>query len=273
MDSLLEHPAVMAGLLPLTAALVPAALLSRTRFAWLAVACAHAAMVAMTTGISFFPFSASRKVLLLVLAAPLLGIAIDLWRPGSRTVRFVLALLAAASVGWVFGGVLGQRELPQALMAGGAVALVVALVTGLTLRLSADGPAAGAAGVGLGIAVGVAALLSASSGYFYSGIALAAACGGLQLVQFVTRRALVPGFTGAFGIGIAAALFAAASALLAQLPWHGLAAMVLPPLLAGLPVASAAPVRTRVVARSALAVAGALIPITAAWLAATSGAG
>jgi hypothetical protein len=104
----------------------------------------------LTTGIGFTPLSASRKVLLLVLLAPLLGLALDVaglrtgrWRQGWRW-------WPALATAWVFQSLLAQAEGAQALVLGGGVGLFVALMVGLNLRLRHDGPAAASATLGLG---------------------------------------------------------------------------------------------------------------------------
>src|SRR4051794_17065541 len=81
MRDLLDNPAVQAGVAPLIVALVIATILLRWRVAWLAIIAGFATMVALSTGFSFTPLSASRKVLLLTLAAPLVGVVLDYARP------------------------------------------------------------------------------------------------------------------------------------------------------------------------------------------------
>lgn len=271
MESLLEHPAVQAGILPLVVSLIVAAILARTRVAWLGIVAGYAAVVAITTGFSFSPLSASRKVMLLVLLAPLCGIAVDLAaKARARWFAPTAALAAAACAVWAFSSVLGQRELAEAMGLGlGVAAFTAALVWGVT-RLAGDGVAVGAAGLGLGLATGISALLSASTGYFMGGVALAAASGALLLLQFVSRNALAAGAIGTLSIGVGAALFADATLLMAQLPWYALPLMLLPVLLASLPFARGAGTPGRVVALSLPAIAGAAMPAIAAWISATS---
>lgn len=270
MPSLLEDPAVQAGVAPLLVALIVGGAVLRTRFAWLAIVAAIATAIALTTGIAFSPLTAARKVLLLVLAAPLVGIALDA-RLGATTPRYLAAIAALVGLAsaWVYWSVLSQREVGEALALGGAVALFVAAMIALTLRLRDDGVAGGAATLALGLAVGASAFLSASAGNLTNGMALAAGGGAMLLLQFVFNRAVAPGHLGMLAAGLAAALFAATTFVLAELRWFVLPLLLLPPLAAALPIARGRPLRVRLVATSALALGAAAVPVLATWLTAS----
>jgi hypothetical protein len=260
----LEHPAVQAGVLPFVVALAVVLLTARGRASWLAPTVAYLTTLVLTTGISFTPLSASRRVLLLALLAPLAGALAD----RLPRVRLLLPMVAGALAVWAFWTVLVQRDAATAAVTGLGIAAFVWAACWLTFRLRADGPALGAAGLGLGLATGIAALLSASTGYFAAGIALAAGSGALLLVQFATGRPIGGSGIGAAGIGVAASLFAAGTLMLAQLPWTAL------PLLLGVPAAVSIPVlrgrlppRARIVALAAVALLAAVPPVLVAWAA------
>src|SRR5204863_197146 len=74
---MLANPAVQGGLAPFIAALVVAALLAPLRLGGLAVVAAFATAVYFIAGFTFEPLTATRKIILLGLAAPLAGIVID----------------------------------------------------------------------------------------------------------------------------------------------------------------------------------------------------
>ena len=274
MNALLEHPAVQAGIAPFVVALIVALASGRARIGWIGIVAGYLAAILLTTGLAFVPLTASRKVLLLMLAAPAVGLLlVDRWRaPAARNDSMsgplvLLSLLAAVAAPWVLASVLAQREGAQMVLPAAGVALFAAVAVALTLRLRADGIATAAAGVGLGAGVGVAALLSASTGYFTSGVALAAASGALMAAQFATGRMVPAGALGALPIGLGAALFAAATLMLAQLPWHALPALLLVPLAAGLPVARTASTRMRAALLTLLCLAASAAPMLAAWFA------
>lgn len=273
MTFLLEHPAVQAALAPLLIALIVATLLSRTRIAWLAVLGAYVAMTLLGSGFSFEPLTAGRKVALLVLLAPFVGLVLDMAPGRGRAASLTLALAAGAASIWVFISVLSHREPGAAAGAAVGVALFVSTLTWLMLRLRNDGIAAGAAGVGLGLAAGIGALLSASTGYFMAGVSFAAGAGALLLVQVLARRAIAPGLLGTATIGVGVALFAAASNMIAQLPWYALPLLLLVPMAARLPFGAG---RERLLRAALLVVSclvAAAVPIAAAWVATLGPAG
>ena len=111
MQQLLDHPMVQAGVAPLVVALLVAAALWRTRLAWLAVVAGFATAASLSAGISVSPLTAGRKVTLLVLLSPLVGLVLD--RLAGRAPRW-LPWAASAGCGlstlWVFASLLGQRE-------------------------------------------------------------------------------------------------------------------------------------------------------------------
>lgn len=273
MDPWLQHPAVQAGLAPLGVAVLVALVLGRTRFAWFAIIAAYTTMVLLTTGFSFSPLTSGRKVTLLVLLAPLVGLVLDRLPGPAKPLAPLLAAVAGLGSVWVFFTVLAQREPMDALVAGLGVAAFVGLLLWLVLRLRDDGPATGAAGVGLGLAVGVGALLSASTGYFMAGVALAAGAGALQLAQLGLRRTLPAGFLGAATLGAGAALIAGATLMTAQLPWYALPLLLLVPVAAALPVAAARSLIARVALPTLAALAVAALPVAAAWFATQGAAG
>lgn len=266
--TLLDDPLVQAGVAPFLVALATAWGLARWRLSGLAVAAAVATAVALSAGIGFTPLSASRKIVLLVLCAPVAGALLDRLAVPGRIVVPVLATLSGLAAPWVFQTVLVQQASAQAWLLGAGVAVFVAGLVGATLALRDDGVAAGAATLGLGLAAGVAAVLSASIGNLINGIALSMAGAALLLVQLLRGRPLAVGFAGAWTAGLAAAFFAAATFVLAELRWPSLVALLLIPLAARLPLLAGSGFRTRVVALGVTAVLAALPAIAAAWLAA-----
>jgi hypothetical protein len=277
MSALLEHPAVQAAFAPFVVALVVAIALSRTRLAWTAVLAAYVTTTLLGAGFSFEPLTAGRKVALLVLLAPVVGLALDALarrRPAlPSAVAVAVALAAGAATVWVFVTVLSQRDALPATASGAGLALFVAALAWLVLRLREDGIAAGAAGLGLGLATGIGALLSASTGYFAAGTSFAAGAGALLLLQVLSGRSIAPGLLGTATIGVGVALFAAASNTIAQLPWYALPLLLLVPLVAGSRLGAQRPTLTRAAILAAASVAAAAVPIAAAWLATLAPAG
>jgi len=267
-NEFLEHPAVQGGVAPFVVALVVAVLLARTRYAWLAVVAGYVTAVAMSTGVSLSPLTATRKVLLLTLAVAVVGIVLDLVGPRARSVAAVLAAIAGAAALWAFWSVLGQRE-GAALWTGAvSVALFAAAMAALVMSLRNDPLRVAAATLGLGLATGVAAVISASIGFLLAGTAVAAAAGALLLVAVVTSRPVTAGFLGTLTVGTMIALFAEGASLLAQMPWYATLSLLLVPIAVRLPVNERWGTFKRAFVLALYALAAASVPIAAAWYAA-----
>lgn len=267
MEQLLQHPAVQAGVIPLLAALLVAAALSRRHYAWLAIPAGYAAMIAVSTGFAFEPLTASRKLVLVVLLSSLAGIVVDLL-PHYRGIASSLSIAAGLVATWVFASVISQREGTLAWLAGAGIAAFVALLVFAAVRHRDNGLRTGAAGLGLGLATGVVGVLSASIGFLMGGVAVAASAGAVLLVQVVFSRSITPGFTGTLPIGLATALFAVGTVMLAELKWYLLPLLLLIPVAVLLPAAYRAPRIVRAAILAGYALVAAAIPILAAWYAA-----
>ena len=267
MTELLEHPAVQGGVAPFVVALIVAAALGRTRYAWIAIVAGYATMIALSTGFSFSPLSAVRKIVLLCLLVAVVGIVADAFVGRSRPVVLALAVVAGVAAAWTFLSVLAQREGAGGWLAGAGLLAFAAVLTYLMLSLREDPVRTAAAGLGLGLATGIAAVLSASIGFMLAGIAVAASAGALLLVWVVLRKPAPPGAFGALAIGVMIALFAEGTLMLAELPWYALLALLLVPLAMRLPVREDASVFFRAFVLALYALAAAAVPIALAWYA------
>src|SRR2546428_6975969 len=148
MQEVLPHPAVQGGLAPFVGALIVAALFVPLRLGGLAVVAAFATAVYFIAGFTFEPLTATRKIILLGLAAPLAGIVIDFAFRPTRLEAWVLALGGAAAAAWIFWPVLAPQDLERALLPGGIAVLATALTGGFShSRPAGDGGRAGAGGL------------------------------------------------------------------------------------------------------------------------------
>jgi len=242
MESYLDHPAVQGGVVPFVAGLIIAAVLGRARLGGLAVAAGFALSVALVSGIAFTPLTATRKLALIVFAAPVLGILVDFVFRAGRTLAVLIALVCGALTVWVFWSVLQHKALAEAVLLGGAAALFVAWLVAAMLELSGEPVRAGAAAVMLGLGAGVSAILGASAVLGLHGIGIAAGAGGFLLWQMVTGRKIAAGATLTLSASAGAGLLAAAALVLAQLPWYALIPLALIPLAARLPVPGRLPI-------------------------------
>jgi hypothetical protein len=264
LNDLLNHPAVQGGVAPFVAALIVTLVLGRVRLGGLAVLAGFLTAVYLVSGISFTPLTATRKIVLLALASPIVGLLMDFAFKPTRLGVGIAALASGAAALWVFWPVLSQKETTQAALLGAIAVLLAAWLVGFSLSALTERPVqAGAAGLGLGIAAGGSALLGASAVYGSYGAALAAAAGAFLLPQMIGGRTMAAGATFVLPISLGAALLAVGATILAQSPWY------VPPLLALIPVAARLPAPQKpwaqAVTASAYTLAAAALALALAW--------
>jgi hypothetical protein len=255
MTALVENPLIQAGAAPFAVAFVVSLLLGRVRLAGLAVAAAFAVAVALITGFTFAPLTATRKIVLLGLAAAPLGLVADLLGSIGRARAIALGLLAAAATLWTFWPILAQKPPADAWLPGGVATLLVAwLVASTNADLVTRPVEAAAAVLLLGIGAGSLAILGASALFGQYGIAIGAGAGGFLLVAMLRNRTFDAGSTLALPGALVAGLLVAGAMILAQLQWYAAV------LLAFVPLA----VRPQVVRRASVAVRAVLLALLAA---------
>ncbi len=266
MNDILNHPAVQGGIAPFVAALVVALALGRSKLGGLCVAAAFCTAVYLISGFGFTPLTATRKIVLLALAAPVIGILFDFAFKPTRLGTAILALAAGLATLWVFWPVLQQKDLNTALLIGGGTAVYVVWLVGFSLAaLRAHPVRAGAAGLGIGIGVGVSAVLAASALYGQYGISLGAAGGAFLLPQMLGGKKYEAGATFMLPLALTAGLLGAATLILAQLPWYSLLALGFIPLAARLPAPERSPLWIQAAAVSACTLAVAATAIGLTW--------
>jgi len=265
MDDLFSNPAVQAGAAPFLAGLIVAVALRPLKLGGLAISAAFFTTVYFVQGFGISPLTATRKMILVAAAAPLVGILVDFAFRPTRLGAALLALLAGGAALWAFGPVLAQRSGSEAWLAAASAALAAAFVVGFgQAALAADGVRAGAAGLALGIGAGVASIFSASIAYGSYGLALGAGAGAFLLPQMVMGTKSHAGATFVLPALLATALVAVGAMTLAKMPWYVVLVLGLVPLAMRLPGPERAPVWLQAVVFSlyGFAVAG-----LACWLA------
>jgi hypothetical protein len=243
LQELLANPAVQGGVAPLAVALVLALALRPLKLEGLSLVAAFVCSVYLVSGLDFAPLTSTRKVVLLSIAAPALGLLVDFAFKPTRVGALVIALAAAAGALWSFWPVLSHKHGSEPLLFGASAALALAFLGGFALlKLADDSVRAGAAALALGLGSGISSVLSASVLYGTYGVALAAGAGGFLLPQMVLGRKCQGGATFALTFAIAGGLIAAGAMTLAQLPWYCVLVLALVPVGAILPTPRSAPV-------------------------------
>jgi hypothetical protein len=256
---LLNNPVVQGGVAPLVVGLILAAALNRVRLAGLAAAAGFFTAAYLAGSLSFSPLTATRKILLLAMLAPALGVVADIAFKPNRTAGLLLGGLFAMASVWVFRSVHVQRPPAEAIALGGGFAAFVLWTVALIVTLHAEPLRAGAAGLALGLGTGIGAILGASAVLGLLGIGLAAGTGGFLLVAMIRGKRVAGGTTLALSVSVISALIGIGALVLAKSPWWSLVALALVPLAARLPVPDRAPawLQAIVVSLYTLAVAAA----------------
>src|SRR5258705_9785093 len=130
MQEMLANPAVQGGLAPFVAALTVAALFAPFRLGGLAVVAAFATAVYFIAGFTFEPLTATRKIIILGLAAPLAGILIHFAFRPTRPEAWGLALAPAGAAARSFWPLLARKGPERGLLPGGLAARGTALTAG-----------------------------------------------------------------------------------------------------------------------------------------------
>ena len=265
MEEFLANPAVQGGVAPFIVSIVVALALQPLRLGGLAIAAAFLTCMYLVSGLQLAPLTATRKLLLLGMAAPLVGLLVDFAFKPNRAGAALLAAGAAAGALWAFWPVLAQKPAAQAWLMGAAAVLGVGFMVAFSqMRLAGDPVRAAAAALAAGLGAGVAAIFSASASYGLYGIALGAGAGGFLLPQMLLGRRGFAGATFTLTAMLLAGLVAAGAAILSQMPWYCVLILALVPAAASLPAPRKAPIWLQAVLFSLY---GFVVAAIACWLA------
>lgn len=235
------------------------------RLAGLAAVAGFATAVYLISGFGFTPLNATNKIVLLGFAATVVGVLVDFAFKPTRLGHAVLAAAGGAAAVWAFMSVLQQKELTQALLVGGGIALFVAWLVAAGLAQAGHSVRAGATGLGLGLGGGVACILGASAKFGSYALALGAASAAFVLWQMVTGKRIHAGATLTLSTTVTAGLLLAGTMILAQLPWYSLAVFAFVPLATLLPLPEKSPVYLQAIVASVYALAVAAGACALAW--------
>ncbi len=251
---------------PFAAGLLAAAALFPLRLGGLAAAAGFFCTVYLIGDFTLESLDSKRKLVLVVIAAPLLGVIADLAFKPTRATGPVLGAVFAAAGAWVFLNLLKQKTGAELALYGTGLAAFTIWNVSFCIALQTDALRAGAAGLGLGLGAGVAAVLGASALLGQYGMGLGAGCGAFLLLNMILGPRAAPGVTLTLTAAVATSLVATGAVLTGKLPWYALAALALVPVVVRLPLPKAHAWVQAIVASlyAAAAAAGAWV---LAWLA------
>jgi hypothetical protein len=266
MHDLLQNPAVQAGIIPFSAALLLGLILNRMGWYWagLAVLAGFTATVYVVAGFQFQPWTSTRKIIALGLGAGGLGLLLDVYPWSRRWLPVVLFFLAGAAVLWLNWPVLRRREGMElwSLAIGGV--LFGGWCTAAMESLRSKPILASSALVALGFGTGAVVLLGASALLGELGIALGAAAGALWLLVTITRKTQL-GSLAMLPAGLLCGLIGVGGHVYAKVPWYSLAVLALVPVCVRVPPPSQWPYWVRIFEPIFLASAPAAIAVWLVW--------
>ena len=234
--SLLEHPAIQSGVAPFLCALLISGIFYRfSTLAGLSIVAGFIVSAFLSTGFSFDPLTSTRKITLLILVAPVLGILLAISEKYSRLLLNAFYLFGALAMLWVMWPVLSRDPVDMIMPVIGYM-VYAAWMVGLFMRLSeTTALSAGAASTAVGFGVGITALIGASALLGQMGLSLGAAGAAYLLVQLLSKQDMDAGFTITLTSGFMAALILPAAVVYAKVPWIVIPLIAIVPLFAFYP--------------------------------------
>ena len=231
MSTLLSNPAVQSGIIPLIVAFVAAFLLKRFGGFWpgLAFAVAYYISVYLAAGFQFYPFTSTRKILILGIVAIILGIIIDTTKIGRKHLPVIIFALGAIASLWVIWPVLARQEgIALLIMAFPSLLYVAWLCVG-THKLRQNPEQGAMVALALGLGTGISAILGASALVGQLSMAIGAIAGALLLLHLVNQN-IKTGSTFMLPVGLLSGLLGIGAVIYASLPWYCLIPLAATPL-------------------------------------------
>jgi len=244
-----SNPLLQSTFIPFVIALVLATVLGIFgRGSGLAIAIGFYVAAWYISGFQILPLTSTRKILILGIAAVLLGIAIDNWRPLRRVGLPIIVVAGVSSALWLIWPLLA-RSSGSAMWLLAASAVIYVTWNSLWLYGLRKKPwRISSAALLLAVGTGIAALFGASALLGQLASALAAAIAGLLIIGLVFSSSAVNkvgnvGATMALPVAMLSSLIGLSASVYAQLPWYSLAFLATIPLLAYVPLSARNPWR------------------------------
>lgn len=259
---------VQDGLIPFVAGLVAAELFNRLRLSGLAIVAAVFAGVYVSnpSALTMAPKVPVERLIGLVAAGAVLGLAFDLVPRLRRWVAALVALGAGALVIWAAWPA-ATLDNWLAVIANAGLGVMYAVWTTGTLILLSDAPERAAA-VGTGLAAAIAACATLVGAASLAALAWAAAAGAAAhwLIQCVSNERLACGTTFALPLAAVCALVPPVTVLTAAMPWYLLPALALASAVALVPLSERLQLCARALLSLGICLAGAAGVVAIAYL-------
>lgn len=236
METLFAHPAIQSGVAPFIFSLLVAGLFYRFQLvAGLSITVGFAVSVYLATGFAFDPLTSTRKIILLVLLSPIMGVLLCYLNTSSKVILQLFSLIGGLAILWILWPVVSRNPTDMILPVLGYM-IYAGWMVNIFIRLSeTTSIASGTASMSTGFAVGISALVGSSALLGQMGLSLGAAGAAFLLVQLLANRDSGPGYTISFSSGLIAALVLPAAVVYAKVPWIVLPIVAIVPVIAFYP--------------------------------------
>ena len=241
METLLTRPEIQSAAAPLLVALAVGLILRAFGRPWplLGAVLGFLASAWLINGLQFTPLTGTRKIILIAVAAGVVGTLLDLM-PRLRGRLVWLALLSTGAALWLIWRVLVRRAGVDLLVVGAPAVMYVAWLTlSLDVGRRREIPTL-AAGLALALGTGTVNMLGASALLGQLAFGLGAAIGGVFLLVVFWKDS-VAGAVFTLPAGILTGLLGYAGYAFAKVPWYALAILAIVPLAAHVPLPQAWP--------------------------------
>ncbi|NOY71499.1 MAG: hypothetical protein GXP14_03855 [Gammaproteobacteria bacterium] len=242
MVELLNNPIIQSGIGPFFIAIISAWLLRHLGWLWagLGFAIAYTCSVYWVIGLQFTPITSTKKIVLLGLAAVIVGLILDYLQPQRLIKLLIITLGATAASVWLVWPVAMRQSGLELYQFMAYPALYVTWLSLFLTSIENTSPEEDASiSCLLGFTTGVLALLAASALLGQLGIAIGAAAGAYILLSF-SSKPLKLGLNFTYPIAILCGLISITAVVYAKLPWYSLIPLALIPLVSYLPAGMAA---------------------------------
>ena len=118
MENLLNNPVIQGGVAPFIVALLIAGIFMKVRIlAALAIPAGVLTAVLLTTGFHFDPLTSTRKIILLIMLTPLIGLVLDLFHAEeNKKVGPVFYTLGFISLLWILWPVITRNPFTESII-------------------------------------------------------------------------------------------------------------------------------------------------------------
>ena len=265
MNQLLSDPVFQAAIAPFAAALIAGVLLNLAGWFWpgLSITVGFYISTWLAVGLDVFPLTSTHKIILLGVAAILVGIALDVYKGPRLYLPVLLFVAGAAAAVWILWPVLVRNGGLPSWGLGAGAGLYAGWLLACSAGLRSRPLPAAVMALALALGTGVSAVFGSAVLLGQMGASMAAAAGAYILLGLFLPRQNA-GSILVTPVALLCALLGVSGVVYAKLPWPALLILSVIPLLSYVPLreGKAAWIRVLTLMLILLPVAGVAILVT-----------